>query len=81
MSVGTASTVLMYRWYSAFHGCLGSGILAITFIVGISFEVPKQTMDAGFLLSEWGMRMQGGDGVDMIVPLNELWEMSDGKKL
>ena len=58
-----------------------NGILAVTFIVGIGFEVPKQTMDAGFLLSGRGMRMQGGDGVDTIVPLNELWEMSDGKKI
>ena len=24
ISAGTASTVSMYRWYSAFHGCLGS---------------------------------------------------------
>ena len=58
-----------------------NGILTVTFIVGISFEVLKQTMDAGFLLSGQGMRMQGGDGVDTIVPLNELWETSDGKKI
>lgn len=58
-----------------------NGILAVTFIVGIGFKVPKQTMDTGFLLSGWGMRMQGGDGVDTIVPLNELRETSDGKKI
>jgi len=39
-------------------------------------------MDTGFLLSGWGTGMRGGasDSVDTIVPLNELWETSDGKK-
>jgi hypothetical protein len=56
-------------------------ILSLVFIFRIGFELLKQSMDTGFLLSGWGTRMQNSDGMDTIVPLNELWEISDGKKI
>jgi hypothetical protein len=64
------SLVLSLPWSVGVNDVLG-----ITFIFGIGFQVPKQTIDAGFLLSGCGTRMGGGDCVDAIVPLDKLWVM------